>query len=598
MNTSNKKLSATFVKLILGILSVGSLAIPQLPTTQADAPRLQLQPLRFQNVLDSLSPSFENQGFSFMPGVGFIDYDNDSYLDIYAVTGKDHPNALFRNNQDGTFTNVAAQAGVADLGQGTGVAVGDINNDGFDDLYVANGTTIGDGLDSNDGPDRLYINNGNGTFNDITMQAGIREDGFNTSVALFDYDGDGDLDLIVGSWVDFDFNPASAGRDEVPGKSSHLYRNNGNLTFTDVTATSGFGNSAYNTWAIACFDYDGDLDQDVFLGYERGPIDVFRNNGNGTFTKVTDKSGDLNAYGAWMGLAIGDYDRDGNFDIFSSNISDLRITRDPSLPPLVVPPPSTWDNPRPTLFHNNGDGTFTDVGREAINSQFEQFSWGCVFADFDNDGWPDIYNAMNLAPVGVVGREREGAGPGRLHINNHNGTFTDTTFATGIANLSSDGKYLDGRGVAIADFNKDGNVDIFLQNVPQFVEGFPFGKTIIPGKGKPKVFKNLGTGANWVELRLIGTGSSNRNAVGAKVTITTKSGKQYGLVAGGTTIYGASSRIVHFGLGTDRNPEVEIKWPDGKVQTFRRIPANKISTIFEGRDQRVSESAFQAAGAR
>jgi len=551
--------------------------------------------LRFENIVSKLTPSFQVEGFSFMPGVGFIDYDNDSHLDVYVINGLGKPNALFHNNGDGTFTDMAVAAGVADLGQGTGVGVGDLNNDGFDDLYVANGSTVGDGFDSNNGPDRLYINNGDGTFREIAAQAGISEDGFNTSIAMADYDSDGDLDIMVGRWIDFDFNPASAGRDEVPSTPSRLYRNNGDLTFTDVTKEANVV-AGYNTWAIAWFDYDNDVDMDLFLAYERGPIDVFRNDGNGKFTKVTAQSGDLNAYGAWMGLAIGDYNNDGLFDIFSSNISDLRITRDTSLPPLVVPPPSTWDNPRPTLFRNNGDGTFTDVGREAIDSEHQQFSWGCVFADFNNDGLLDIYNAMNLAPVGVIGREREGAGPGRLHINKGDGTFADQTFTAGVANFGADGNYLDGRGVAIADFNKDGQVDIFLQNVPQFEEGFPFGRTIIPGKGTPKFFKNLGTEGSWVELRLIGTPpATNVNAVGAKVTLTTRSGKkQVRTIAGGASIYSASSRIVHFGLGQENVADVEVRWPNGNIQRFQALPANKIWTLIEGQAERIPESAYEA----
>lgn len=551
--------------------------------------------LRFENIISRLSPAFQIEGFSFMPGVGFIDYDNDSHLDVYVINGLGKPNALFHNNGDGTFTDVAVTAGVADMGQGTGVGVGDLNNDGFDDLYVANGTTIGDGLDSNDGPDRLYINNGNGTFHDITQQAGIIEDGFNTSIGMADYDNDGDLDIMVGRWVDFDFNPADAGRDVVPSTPSHLYRNNGDLTFTDVTEEANVV-AGFNTWAIAWFDYDNDIDVDLFLAYERGPIDVFRNDGNGKFTKVTAQSGDLNAYGAWMGLAIGDYNNDGLFDIFSSNVSDLRITRDPSLPPLVVPPPDTFDNPRPTVFRNNGDGTFTDVGREAIDSEHQQFSWGCMFADFNNDGWVDLYNAMNLAPVGVIGREREGAGPGRLHINNGDGTFADQTFTAGVANFGADGNYLDGRGVAVADFDKDGQMDLFLQNVPQFEEGFPFGRTIIPGKGTPKFFRNLGTDGNWVELRLIGAApATNLNAVGAKITLTTRSGrKQVRTIAGGTSIYSASSRIVHFGLGREKIADVEVRWPNGNTQRFSGLRGNEIWTLIEGHNQRIPEPAFEA----
>jgi hypothetical protein len=355
-----------------------------------------------------------------------------------------------------------------------------------------------------------------------------------------------------------------------------------------VSAQAHIGNPRYNTWAVACFDYDNDNDVDILFGYERGPIDVYRNNNDGTFSRVTDQSGDVTAYGAWMGLAVGDYNNDGNFDIYSSNISDMRITRDPELPPLVVPPPSTWDIPRPTLFRNNGDGTFTETDRAVTNSHFQQFSWGCAFADFDNDGWQDIFLAMNLAPVGVIGREKEGAGPSKLLINNKNETFTDMTFAAGTANVGPDGNYLDGRGLAIADFNRDGAMDIFLQNVPQFEEPFPFGKTLIRGKGTPKFFENQGTGNNWVELKLVGTGRSNLNAVGAKIILTTKqNNKQYRTVYGGGSVYSASSRIVHFGLGDEKKGDIEITWPDGERQQIRNVAANRIWTIIEGSNQSV-----------
>src|SRR5215207_4364620 len=198
--THHRPSAVRIMNRILRGAAAAVLLLCALPAADAQKKNKQPQPpVRFENIADRLD-GYQIEGFSFMPGVGFIDYNNDTRLDIYVVNGLGHPNALFRNNGDGTFTDVAAQAGVADLGQGTGVGVGDLNNDGYDDLYVANGTTIGDGLDSNDGPDRLYINNRNGTFREVTREAGISEDGFNTSIAMADYDSDGDLDLMVGRW--------------------------------------------------------------------------------------------------------------------------------------------------------------------------------------------------------------------------------------------------------------------------------------------------------------------------------------------------------------------------------------------------------------
>ena len=554
--------------------------------------RNRSQRLHFSNIASRLN-GFETKGFSFMPGVAVIDYNNDTYQDIYVANGKGEPNALFRNNRNGTFTNVAKQAGVADLGQATGLAVGDLNNDGCDDLYVGNGSTVGDGIDSNDGPDRLYLNNCRGGFVDISQRAGITEEGFTASVSMADYDNDGDLDIMVGRWIDFDFNPANAGRDIVPAAPSRLYRNNGNLTFTDVTEEANVV-TAYNTWTVAWLDYDDDADVDLFLGTERGPIDVFKNDGTGHFTKVTQQSGDLSAYGAWMGLTAGDYNNDGKIDLFSSNISDLRITRSPNLPPLVVPPPDTWDNPRPTVFRNNGDGTFSDVGAQTINSMFEQFSWGCAFEDFNNDGLVDLFISSNMAPVGVIGLEREGAGPSKLHLNNGNGSFTNVTFAAGVANVGPDGNYLDGRGMAAFDFDKDGRMDYFQVNAPQFVEGFPFGKTPIEGKGLPKFFHNRSSTGDWLELRLVGGRGTNRNAIGAKVTLTTRDGRsQVRVVGSGSSAFSAPSRILHFGLANQSVAKVEVRWPNGETQRFGRLGKNNIWTLIEDKSLPIPEFLYQ-----
>lgn len=540
--------------------------------------------LTFKDVKKGFVPSFEVTGLSFMPGVGFIDFDNDSWIDIYVANGVGKPNALYRNMGNGTYIDVATQAGVDNRGFTTGIAVGDLNNDGYDDMYVASQTMMGDGTDTPDGPDSLYINNGNGTFREIAALAGIEEDSFTTSVGFLDYDADGDLDIVVCRFIDMDIFDAGANRTN-PTVRSHLYRNNGNLSFTDVTEQAGMGTD-FLTWAVANFDYDNDGDVDIFLGHEQGPISVFRNNGNGTFANMTQSAGDVKEYGAWMGLAIGDYNNDGLQDIYATNLSDLWVTRDPSRPEIYVPPPETWDNPWPTLFRNNGDGTFTDVGEQAGVKIPYEFSWGTMFTDFNNDGWQDIYMAQNLAAVGVIGDAPNGAGPGRLFMNQRNGKFKEVAEKAGVANLGPDGMWMDGRGAATADINKDGKMDFYLTNTPLYDVLPPF--DMIPNTGKPYLFENRSINHNnWLQLRLIGKGSSNRNAVGAKVEVKSPSNsranlKQVNTVVGGGSVYSASERILHFGLGNERKVDLHITWPDGTQQVFHKVKANERLTLVQG----------------
>jgi hypothetical protein len=556
--------------------------------------------LTFTDVTQGFSPSIEATGMSFMPGVGFIDYDNDSWIDIFAANGLGQPDMLYRNNGNGTYTNVAAAAGVANTGFTTGIAVGDLNNDGFDDLYVANMSTFGNGVNFPDGPDVIYANKGDGSFRQLGAESGISEDGFTTSVAFLDYDGDGDLDIVVGRFIDMDIFDIDANRTN-PTVRSHLYRNNGDLTFTDVTEQANMG-SDFLTWAVATFDYDNDGDVDVFLGHEQGPITVFKNNGNGTFTDVTETAGDLTAYGAWMGLAVGDYNNDGLQDIYASNISDLWVTRDQTLPPIVVPPPETWDNPWPTLFRNNGDGTFTDVGDEAgVKVPFE-FSWGTFFTDFNNDGWQDIYMTQNLALVGVIGDAPNGAGPGRMFINQRNGKFKEVIESAGAMNTGPGGMWLDGRGAAKADINKDGLMDFYVVNTPITDPSSPTGSQ--PGTGKPHLFENRSRNTNnWLQLRLIGKGNSNRNAIGAKIEVQNRSGhggpaRQVATVSGGGSVYSTSERTVHFGLGKQSKVDIKLTWPDGKVQQFQKVGVNERLTLVQGCPLKIPESIVERLAKR
>lgn len=582
-------------KHLIGISSVLLAVIASINMAFADDDSAEKrQKIRFENISAKLGHKFEMKGESFMPGVGFLDYNNDSHIDIYVANGVNEPNALFRNNGNGTFTDVAASAGVADIGYTTGIAVGDINNDGYDDLYVAQQTPMGDG-DIANGPDRIYVNNGNGTFREVAVQAGINESGFTTSVAFLDYNGDGKLDILVGRMIDMDIFDPSANRTN-PTTRTHLYRNNGNLTFTDVTESVDMGVD-FATWAVAAFDYDNDGDMDIFLGHEQGPISVLKNDGNGHFENATAMAGDLKDVGAWMGIAVGDYNNDGLQDIYASNISDLYVNRDPSRPAIIIPPAETWDNPWPTLFRNNGDGSFTDVGEQAGVKIGVEFSWGTMFVDVNNDGWQDIYLAQNFSPVGVIGDAANGAGPGRLFINKQDGTFVDVSSSAGVVNYGRDGSWLDARGTATADINKDGLMDFYLVNSPQYESVAPY--NYIRGSGMPYLFKNKSnTNNSWLQVRLIGRGTSGTNAIGAKVTVTPKSPHsgaqtQTRELFGGGSVYSQSERMLHFGLKSTKKVDVKVQWPNGIVQTYKNVNANKRITLVQGCTRIFSDDFFE-----
>ncbi|NOU51017.1 CRTAC1 family protein [Pseudoalteromonas sp. JBTF-M23] len=551
------------------------------------------QHVRFANATQALQQGFEIQGESFMPGVAFFDFNNDTLVDIYMANGHGQPNALYKNLGNGKFANVATQAGVDNTGYTTGIAVGDLNNDGYDDLYVAAQTTMGDGVNAEDGPDVIYINQKDGTFKPLSASSGLQEAGFTTSVGMLDYDKDGDLDIIVGRMIDMDIFDPQANRTN-PTVRSHLYRNNGNLTFTNVTNEVGVGKD-FTTWAIAVFDYDNDNDVDIFLGHEQGPISLLENQ-NGKFVDKTDIAGDISKYGAWMGLAVGDYNNDGLMDIYGTNISDLYINRDPSRPDVMIPPAETWDNPWPTLFKNNGDGTFTDVGEQAKVKAPYEFSWGTFFADVNNDGWQDIYMAQNMAPVGIIGDAANGAGPGRLFINKKDGTFEDATYSAGVVNYGQNDQWLDGRGAAKADINKDGLVDFYLVNTPQ-ADPTDLSKNLA-GTGKPYLFKNTSNHKNkWLQLRLVGGEGSNTNAIGARVEIYKDREFEHFMQAqtieGASSIYSVNERVLHFGLEKAKRVSVKVTWPNGKQQIFRDLKSGKRFTLAQGCAMPINENQLQ-----
>ena len=470
------------------------------------------------------------------PGAAMFDYDNDGDLDIYMINGERFPNRLLKNDGRGNFTDVAARAGVADIGHGLGAATADIDNDGDSDLYV-----------TNNGDNTLYLNNGDGTFTDITDAAGVISPFRSTTCAFADIDSDGYVDLYVGTahWF-YGFND--------------LYRNNGDLTFTNISEQTGTG--AGYSWSVAFCDYDNDGDQDIFTANDQGiskedevnPVMLFRNDGNLNFTNVTSEAG-LSATGLWMGLAFSDYDFDGDFDLFATNVGTSR--EDIDFP----------DTRYHAFYRNNGNGTFTNVAEELGLARWE-FGWGTVFTDFDNDGDSDLYYVGNFPTMGVEDN------PGHLFINNSDGTFTESTGKYGLWTQDKTGKNTYAVGLAAGDVNNDGHQDLFVVNA-----------AIVDTPAYPILFAEKFDDNHWIRIRLEGT-MSNRSAIGARVSVTAGGQTQIQEVASGGSSFSQHSLDLTFGLGTHpRADVVEIRWPSGTVETFESVDAGQTVKIRESNSQ-------------
>ncbi len=490
-------------------------------------------------------------------GVAFIDYNNDGWPDILLINGKDwHGHGkrstymtLYRNNLDGTFTDVTRQAGLDVEMYGMGVAVGDYNNDGCDDIFVA-------AL----GQSHLFRNNCNGTFTDVTKQAGLwGPDEFSTSAAWIDYDRDGRLDLLVANYVQWtpqtDIYCTIDGRTKsyctpqsYKGASLRLWRNNGNGTFTDVTQKAGLYDPTSKSLGITVFDANNDGWPDIFVSNDTEPNKLYINNHNGTFTEKAVMSGvgfsENGVARAGMGVAAADYDHSGYSSILVSNFSNQMLA----------------------LYHNEGNGLFVDEAphSEIGRSSLLTLGFGCFFFDYDNDGWPDIFvaNGHIQHDIQEVQRQVHYAEPPLLFRNLGGGQFSDVTSGMG----TSFNAPRVARGAAYADVYNDGRLDILIST----------------NAGPPALFRNEGGTNRSLRIKLIGI-KSNRDGIGSEVRLTSGGITQHKMLTSGSSYLSSSELVLTFGLGQNTNAqEVEVHWPSGQVDRLKDVSAGQTVTVKEG----------------
>ncbi len=515
-------------------------------------------------------------------GVAIFDYDNDGLMDIFVVNGTTmdgkgrgaaSTSHLYHNLGNMRFEDVTVKAGLAKVGWGQGVCAADYDNDGYTDLFV---TYYGHSV--------LYHNEGNGTFKDVTEAAGLKSDvvRWDTGCSFFDYDLDGKLDLVVTGYVDFDAGkvpapgsggfcmwkglPVMCGPRGLPPGRNFLFHNDGpskgrpekdgQWKFTDVSAASGIGKptGCYGFTALAS-DFDNDGYPDLYIACDSRPSLLYHNLKNGAFEEVGLESGvalnDAGQEQAGMGVAVADYDEDGYFDIAKTNFSD----------------------DVPNLYHNNGDGTFTDRVYESGLARHSQYlGWGIHFLDVDNDGRKDLLvvngHVYPEAGRGALGGRSDGSGndmyrqPRLLYWNVGGGKFKDISADAGPGITEP----WVSRGSAVGDLDNDGSLEVVINNMD----------------ARPSLLKNYGTKKNWLLVRLVGV-TCNRDAVGARVYVYVGNRRISGEIQTGSSFLSENDLRVHVGLADDANYDrIEVQWPGGTREVFAGGKANQIVVLKQG----------------
>ncbi len=565
-----------------------------------------------------LDPAFEHVNASWA-GVALLDFDGDGWLDIFLPNGKNAPDGLYRNNGDGSFTDVAADAGVASMDENGPVLSADLDNDGDPDLLVATVCTTGtwgdDGNNLYDGGKLLYLNRGDGSFaqTDLGLPESwaYLEQTCTVSMTAVDVDEDGFLDVVLANGHDLDVTPPWIFDKRDPGAANAVLFNDGTGHFDDAWIV----NSPITSFVHAVADLDGDGHVELYQGEGGDTISVIDAGAAGPTERLQATT---SGKGLWMGLALADYDRDGDLDLYATNQGlspylrgyDNTLDYYPGSVSILVDPDSGERvevheavTPFHALLENEGghiggpaswslhaDHFLAGDGFQGLNGRYLEWvpphdlerlpwGWGAAALDVDSDGWMDVAWTGNngTAPMDIIDDEDHAAGPGGLFINDHDHGFVDHTWDAGVANVDAEGRYQDGRGIAVGDLNRDGFADYVVAN-----------RTTNPSlsgpleqrPGQPMVWLSHPRTGHWLVIDPVGT-TSNRDAVGGLITVHHGDDSLVLPVGSGGTTCSSSARQVMVGLGDWTEVDVDLRFPSGRVATLTGIAADQVLTVEE-----------------